>query len=206
MPLTSNTRRACLLTEQRCAVSTVASQQDISECRCQFLQVLSVSEAFFSSGLQAPSQICLVFTFGRTRVRKHSLLQQINAEANVSLDALYTSYSRRNSKKCPPMFKNPPKNHSQRLPCKPAKQHLPSTALHRAPSHLISALYAHKSAYTKQQCCTHATVWTSTTIQGREARHKPSPSHQWGKSLHVSIDQTEADDSVGLYIEKRWNR
>lgn len=76
MPLTSNTRRVCLLPEQRCAVSTVASQQDISECRCQFLPVLSVSEAFFSSALQAPSQICLVFTFSCTRVCKHSHLQK----------------------------------------------------------------------------------------------------------------------------------
>lgn len=136
----------------------------------------------------------------------HSHLQKINAEANVSLDALYTSYSRRNSKKCPHMFKKNPEKSFTKTPLQACQTHRPSTALHWAPSHLISALYAHKSAYTKQQCCTHDTVSTSTTIQGREARHKPSPSHHWGKGARASIDQTEADDSVGLYIEKRWNR
>lgn len=195
MPLTSNTRSACLLTEPRRAVSTVASQQDISECRCQFLQVLSVSEAFFSSGLQAPSQICSVFTFSCTRVCKRSHLQKINAEANVSLDALYTSYSQRNSRKCPPMFKKPPKKSFTKTPLQACQTHLPSTALHRAPSHLISALYAHKSAYTKQQCCTHTPQYEQR-LQFREERQDTDQAHRTGEGKARRCQQTKPKQST----------
>lgn len=179
MPLTSNTRRACLLTEQRRAVSTVASQQDISERRCQFLQVLSVSEASFSSGLQAPSQICLVFTFSCTRVCKHSHLQKINAEANVLLDALYTSYSRRNSKKWPPMFKKTSKNHSQRLPCKPAKH----TYLVQLCTelHPILSLPSTPTSLPTQSSSVARTPQYEHLLQFREERQETNQAHRTGE-------------------------
>lgn len=177
MPLTSNTRRACLLTEQQRAVSTVASQQDISECRCQFLQVLSVS-AFFSSGLQAASQICLDFTFSCTRVCKHSHLQKINAEANISRDALYTSYSRRNSKKCP-MFKKNPKNHSQRLPCKPAKH----TYLVQLCTelHPILSLPSTPTSLPTQSSSVARTAQYEHLLQFREERQDTNQAHHTGE-------------------------
>lgn len=188
MPLTSNTRRAGLLTERRRAVSAVASQQDISECRCQFLQVLSVSEASFSSGLQAPSQICLVFTFSCTRGCKHSHLQKINAEANVSLDAPYTSYSRRNSKKCPPMFKKTQKIiHKDK--CKPAKHtHLVQLCTELHP---ILSLPSTPTSLPTQSSSVARTPQYEHLLQFREERQDTNQAHRTGEEKARGCQQTK---------------
>lgn len=116
-----------------------------------------------------------------------------------------------NSKKCLPMFQKNQKKSFTKTPLQACQTHLPSTALHRALSHLISALYAHKSAYTQQQCCMHATAWKSTTIQGREARHEPLTLVR--KSKQASSDHTAnilweifkpKQTTVGLEMDKSW--
>lgn len=201
MPLTSNTIRACLLTEQQRAVSIVASQQDISERRCQFLQVLSVSEAFFSSGLQAPSQICLVFTFSRTQVCKHSHVQKIKAEANASLDARYPSCSQRNSKKC----SQKQKNHSQRLPCKPAK----NTYLVQLCTELrfILSLPSTPTSLPTQRSSAARSPQYEHLLQFREEREDTSQAHHTGEGKARRCQMTTPQrTTVQLYIEKGWNR
>lgn len=214
MPLTSNTRRACLLAERRRVLSNVASKQDISECRLHFFASSFCVNGFLQLWLASAIRLCFVFSFdavshGTQVIWTTPSAEKSNTEDNISPYAFYTTIPR-NVFLCSKKITQ--RKSFTKTPLQACQTHLPSTALHRALSHLISALYAHKSAYTQQQCCMHATAWTSTTIQGREARHEPLTLVR--KSAQASSDHTakilweqfkpEADDFVGLEMGKSW--
>lgn len=178
MPLTSNTRRACLLAEQRLVPSTVASKQIISECRLHFSASSIWVKGFLQLWLASAIKLCFVFSFDAvnqgTQVYEQPRPQRSQTQTSTFHDTHSTQQFQEMSSYVPK--KNKPKgNHSQRLPCKHAK--------HTYLVQLCTELYPILSLpSTPTSLPTHSSSVACTPqrehlLQFREERQDTSPSH-----------------------------
>lgn len=162
-------------------VSTVASQQDISERWhqfCLFFSSYGLSSGLVSDMIQNMLWIPVFFTTALKYDINIPFNREVKHRAQIKLFLHILQPTQFQE-----MSSNVQKRSFTKTPLQACQTHLAITAQHTALAHLAlacSALYAHLSAYTKQQH-ERATVSSSTTSQERGQRHNPS--HHTGEEI-----------------------